>query len=80
VNPEEAINLSLRSLELDPDQPAYLDTLARCYFSAGNVEKAVLVQKRAVRLAPHERQMAAQLREFESALEAKHVPIEGNPQ
>jgi len=80
VNPEEAINLSLRSLELDPDQPAYLDTLARCYFSAGNVEKAVLVQKRAVRLAPHERQMAAQLREFESALETKHLPTERNPQ
>jgi tetratricopeptide (TPR) repeat protein len=74
VNPEEAINLSLRSLELAPDEPAYLDTLARCYFSAGNIEKAVLVQKRAVRLKPHERQMAAQLTEFESALQSDRNP------
>ncbi len=68
TNPEEAISLSLRSLELVPDEPAYLDTLARCYFAAGNLEQAARVQKRAVQLEPHERQMAAQLKEFEDAL------------
>ncbi len=66
----EAIQLSQRSLELSPDEPAYLDTLARCYFSAGQVAKAVETQRKAVRLAPHERQMQAQLREFEQALKA----------
>ncbi len=71
VSPNEAIGLSLRSLELMPDEPAYLDTLARCYFSAGQVEKAIRVQKLAVKLAPHERQMAAQLQEFETALPAE---------
>ena len=68
VHAEEALNLSLRSLELVPDEPAYLDTLARCYYAAGELENAVRVQKRAVHLAPHERQMAAQLEEFEAAL------------
>jgi tetratricopeptide (TPR) repeat protein len=67
-SPSEAINLSLRSLELVPDEPAYLDTLARCYYSAGQIKKAIRVQKTAVRLAPHERQMKAQLQEFEAAL------------
>ncbi|RMF38581.1 MAG: hypothetical protein D6753_15600 [Planctomycetota bacterium] len=68
---EEAIQLSQRSLELSPDEPAYLDTLARCYFSAGQVAKAVETQRKAVRLAPHERQMLAQLHEFERALQAR---------
>ncbi len=66
-SPKEAISLSQRSLELSPDEPVYLDTLARCYFSAGNVQEAIRVQKRALKFAPHERQMAAQLREFEAA-------------
>lgn len=68
VHPEEAINLSLRSLELKPDEPTYLDTLARCYFAAGQIENAVRTQRQAVQLAPHERQLAAQLKEFEAAL------------
>lgn len=71
VNPEEAISLSLRSLELMPDDPAHLDTLARCYFSAGKLENAVRIQRRVVQLAPHERQLAAQLKEFEEALAKK---------
>lgn len=70
-NPQEAIRLSERSLKLSPEQPAYLDTLARCYFSAGEFEKAVETQRQAVKLAPYERMMAAQLNEFEMAL-SKH--------
>lgn len=63
----EALRLSLRSLELAPDQPAYLDTLARCYFSAGQVDKAIEAQKKAIKIAPYERMMVAQLDEFERA-------------
>ena len=68
MNPEEAISLSLRSLELKPDDPAYMDTLARCYFTAGQLENAVRIQRRVVKLEPHERQLTAQLKEFEDAL------------
>ncbi|MCR9293976.1 MAG: hypothetical protein NXI32_14725 [bacterium] len=68
---EEAIRLSERSLELMPDEPAFLDTLGRCYFSAGRVEDAVRVQRRAVELSPYERLMVAQLREFERELDQR---------
>lgn len=64
---EEALRLSERSLELNPDDPTYLDTFARCWFAAGEFDRAVETQKRAVKLAPHERQLAAQLAEFEAA-------------
>lgn len=66
-NPDEAVRLSQRSLELSPDDPAYLDTLGRCYFSAGQIDKAIESQKRAVELSPHDRLMRAQLDEFEQA-------------
>ncbi|MCA9156916.1 MAG: hypothetical protein KDA72_01235 [Planctomycetales bacterium] len=71
ISTSEALSLSLRSLELMPDEPVYLDTLARCYFADGQLEDAVRTQKKAIRLAPHERQMLKQLHEFEAALEAK---------
>ncbi|MEO8272368.1 MAG: hypothetical protein ABI557_21850, partial [Aureliella sp.] len=71
ISTTEALSLSLRSLELMPDEPAYLDTLARCYFADGQLEDAVRTQKKAIRLAPHERQMLKQLHEFELALAAK---------
>lgn len=70
ISTSEALSLSLRSLELKPDEPAYLDTLARCYFVDGQLEEAVRTQKKALRLAPHERQMLKQLHEFEAALAA----------
>lgn len=64
---DEAVQLSQRSLELEPERPIYLDTLGRCYFANGNLELAIETQQRAVALAPHERQMAAQLAEFQAA-------------
>lgn len=71
ISTSEALSLSLRSLELMPDEPAYLDTLARCYFADGQLEDAVRTQRKALRLAPHERQMLKQLHEFEAALAAQ---------
>ncbi len=71
ISTSEALSLSLRSLELMPDEPVYLDTLARCYFADGQFDDAVRTQKKAIRLAPHERQMLKQLREFETALAAQ---------
>jgi tetratricopeptide (TPR) repeat protein len=45
---QEALKASERSLELRPDYPPYLDTLARCYYSLGDFENAVKFQLRAV--------------------------------
>ncbi|MFK7735793.1 MAG: hypothetical protein AB8B50_07190 [Pirellulaceae bacterium] len=64
---EEAIQLSELSLRLSEDYPAYLDTLGRCYFSAGRIDDAIATQRKAVELAPYERLMVLQLEEFEAA-------------
>jgi Flp pilus assembly protein TadD len=62
-----AVQNSLHSLELQPDEPSYLDTLGRCYFSAGDVENAIKAQQKAVKLAPQYQIMRRQLAEFEKA-------------
>ena len=59
---KEAVRASLRSLELSPDNEAYLDTLGRCYFAAGDLENAVKYQRRAVAAAPHVQVMQRQLK------------------
>jgi tetratricopeptide (TPR) repeat protein len=68
---QKAVEHSLRSLELSPDEPSYLDTLGRCYYAAGNLEKAVESQRKAVELAPHYQVMRRQLAQFERELAAK---------
>jgi tetratricopeptide (TPR) repeat protein len=67
----QAVEHSLRSLELSPEEPSYLDTLGRCYFAVGDVENAVEAQRKAVELAPHFQIMQRQLKEFEDALAAR---------
>jgi len=61
----QAVQHSLHSLELSPNEPSYLDTLGRCYFSAGDVENAIKSQQKAVELAPQYQIMRRQLAEFE---------------
>lgn len=63
----QAVQHSLHSLELMPDEPSYLDTLGRCYFSVGDVENAIKSQRKAVELAPQYQIMRRQLAEFEKA-------------
>jgi tetratricopeptide (TPR) repeat protein len=64
---QKAVQHSLRSLELSPDEPSYLDTLGRCYFSAGDVENAIKSQQKAVERAPQYQIMRRQLAEFQKA-------------
>lgn len=61
---DEALRASLRSLELGPDHPGRMDTLARCYYARGNLEKAIEIQTRAVQHEPHTGQMSRQLAFF----------------
>jgi tetratricopeptide (TPR) repeat protein len=65
---QEALAASKRSLELRPEYPAYLDTLGRCYFASGDLENAVQVQSRAVKLMPSMFVMQRQLAQFEQTL------------
>lgn len=76
--PREAIALSERSLTLSEENPIYLDTLARCHFSAGNIDKAIELQSRALALMPYERQMRRQLEEFQAVKEAAANKAGGN--
>jgi len=62
---QAALESSRRSLELIPDDPGYLDTLARCYFALGDYDNAVKQQRRAVELEPHSGQIRRQLELFE---------------
>ena len=63
----DALMLSQRACHLTPDYGVYLDTLARCHFSAGHIDKAIEIQQRAIKLVPFERSMARQLEEFRAA-------------
>ncbi len=65
--PKEAIKLSLRSLELRPNYGIYQDTLARCYFAAGNIDDAIAMQELAIKNEPFQRSMVRQLEEFKAA-------------
>lgn len=64
----EAVKHSLRSLELSPDSPSYLDTLGRCYYAVGELENAIRTQREAVSRHPHMQVMRNQLDLFESDL------------
>jgi len=65
---ELAVKFSKRSLQLRPDEPSYLDTLARCYYAAGQLEAAVETQRRAVELQPQMHVMRRQLQFFQAEL------------
>lgn len=64
---QRALRYSLKSLELSPDEPGYLDTLAHCYYGLGDFENAVKHQTRAVELDRHSQQMARALEKFRKA-------------
>jgi tetratricopeptide (TPR) repeat protein len=73
----KAVRYSRRSLELAPNTASFLDTLGRCYYSAGDVEKAAESQRKAVALIPHMQVMQRQLKQFEKALAEKKQGASG---
>jgi len=66
---QKALQYSLKSIALVPDDSALLDTCARCYFAVGDITNAVITQRRAIKLTPHSPPMIRQLKEFEAALQ-----------
>jgi len=68
---QKALKFSLRSLQLSPDDPSYLDTLGRCYYAVGDLDNAILYQRQAVELHPQLQTMRRQLEQFESEIAAQ---------
>lgn len=64
---DHGIKLSKRSLEIQPDTPAYLDTLAELYFRNGESVKALPLIQRAIELDPGSRYFRLQLEKFKRA-------------
>lgn len=62
---QQALRYSQHSLELQPGDAGFLDTLARCYFNVGEIDKAIHYQTWAVQRSPHERQLVRQLEFFQ---------------
>jgi tetratricopeptide (TPR) repeat protein len=61
---DEARKLLVRALELNPIQPAYLDTLAEIDFASGNRDEAVRLSELALRYMPHDPMILRQHERF----------------
>ncbi len=72
---KKAVQYSLRSLELSPESPSFMDTLGRCYYAAGELEKAVEVQRQAVEMHPYLQVMRKQLAMFEAELAKQNASV-----
>jgi len=64
---DDALQHALRAVELDPDNAAYLDTLAEAHFRLGDRDAAVRHSRRAVERRPQDTTLQEQLRRFEQA-------------
>jgi len=66
---DEALRFAKKAVELDPDNGAYLDTLAHVYFAKGDLDNAVRYQGRAAEVEPHTGQIVSELKVFRAAAE-----------
>ncbi|MCA9213934.1 MAG: hypothetical protein KDB27_12770, partial [Planctomycetales bacterium] len=79
---EKALEYSKRSLDLYPNSPDYLDTLARCYYANGQYDVAVIHQRKAAKARKSMGQVQRQLDLFEQAYAeelAKEATIQPSP-
>jgi tetratricopeptide (TPR) repeat protein len=73
---QEAIECSLKSLEINQEDPGYLDTLAHCYFAAGQYDKAVATEERAVAGDPESGLLARSLERFRAKRDEAAKPAD----
>jgi tetratricopeptide (TPR) repeat protein len=62
---DDAIRHAEAAVRLDPEQAAYVDTLAEVHFRRGNRGQAIALARRAVELEPENSQFRARLQQFE---------------
>jgi tetratricopeptide (TPR) repeat protein len=61
---QTALKYSQQSLNLRPDSPFYLDTMASCYYAIGDIDLAVKYQEKAISFAPESAMMREQLEKY----------------
>jgi tetratricopeptide (TPR) repeat protein len=66
-DPEEAVSLGEKAVELEPDNASYLDTLATAYFEAGQPGKATETEQRALKLKPDSASYKKALEKYHAA-------------
>ncbi len=65
-NLDPAQKLLEKAMEMNPDQPAYLDTMAEIQFAKGNRAKALEWSRRAINFSPQDTMIRRQHKRFES--------------
>ena len=68
---DDALKLAESAVKLKPDTAAYLDTLAEVHFRRGDFDRAIELEKKAVALAPDDKEIREQLQKFEAAAKRK---------
>ena len=63
---DEALIHANKAVSIDPDNGAFLDTLAEVYFQLGNRSKAIEISKKAVELLDDDKQVKRQLERFKT--------------
>ncbi len=61
---DQALRLASRAVQLKPDNPAYIDTLAEVHFQRGSTPEAVRLMKRCMQLRPTYAYFQEQLKRF----------------
>jgi len=71
---DEAFKLGSEAVAAEPDNAAYIDTLAEVNFRLGRLDEAVRLARRALELRPDDDFLQKQLRRFESAAKSERQP------
>lgn len=64
----KALSYAQQACQLAPRSPEFLDTLSHAHFAVGNIQEAVEIQRRAIKMMPHVPEFHRALTKFEAKL------------
>ena len=77
-NLDKALQHAEKAVELSPSTAGYLDTLAEVHFQRGHKDKAIAMQKRAIKLNPKKSYYRKQLKRLEAGDPSAERPSEND--